>query len=72
IRHRFQFRPSQTPSPSEYVAKMKRKMAKRLGSPLAVLNFLLPITKQLNNYTSEKMTRDVVVGCTMATLMIPQ
>ncbi|CBJ48292.1 sulfate permease [Ectocarpus siliculosus] len=47
-------------------------MAKRLGSPLAVLNFLLPITKQLNNYTSEKMTRDVVVGCTMATLMIPQ
>ncbi|CAM9797833.1 unnamed protein product, partial [Hapterophycus canaliculatus] len=32
----------------------------------------LPITKQLNTYTSEKFTRDLVVGTTMATLMIPQ
>lgn len=51
---------------------MKKKVAKKFSSPLALLNFVLPITKQLNNYTSDKMTRDLVVGCTMATLMIPQ
>lgn len=52
--------------------KVKRKVARKFSSPLALLNFVLPITKQLNTYTSEKMTRDLVVGTTMATLMIPQ
>eukprot|EP00752_Nemacystus_decipiens_P016306 g14582.t1 len=72
IRHRFNFRPSRGPSPGEVVDKVKRKVARKFRSPLALLNFVLPITKQLNTYTSEKLARDLVVGTTMATLMIPQ
>lgn len=72
IRKRFTFQPSQGLSPTEFAHKLKRKMAKRVKSPTALLNFLLPITKQLNTYTSEKLARDLIVGTTMATLMIPQ
>lgn len=39
---------------------------------MATLNFFLPITKSLRTYTWECLNRDLVVGATLATLMIPQ
>lgn len=39
---------------------------------MAALNFFLPITKNIETYSWECLNHDLVVGATLATLMIPQ
>lgn len=72
IRRRFGFQERRGSSLAEVLGKMRRSVDKRVRSPQALLNFALPITKVFNSYSMEKLMKDVVVGTTMATLMIPQ
>lgn len=72
IRRRFGFQERRGSNLAEVLGKTRRSVVKRVRSPKALLNFLLPITKVFNTYSMEKLMKDVVVGMTMATLMIPQ
>lgn len=72
IRRRFTFHPERGWSMNNFAEDVMRKVGRKFRSPMAVLNFVLPISKTLQSYTKDKATRDLVVGITMATLMIPQ
>ena len=72
IQRRFAFRDSGRYNLADVFGKAKRKVTKPLRSPVALLYYLLPITKILKSYSHDKLAKDALVGITMATLMIPQ
>lgn len=72
IRRRFSFRPLKGFNLAGFGEQVKSGVASRVGNPWALLYFLLPISRQLRTYDSGKLARDLTVGATMATMMIPQ
>lgn len=72
IQRRFGFQERRGSNLSDVLGKIRGSVVKRVRSPKALMNFVLPITKVFNTYSTEKLMKDVVVGMTMATLMIPQ